>query len=226
MQNKIGLLGGIGPEATGIFYLLLIRKLQESGRIKSNTDFPQFIINSIPAPELVYKNVSEKELKPYVKGLKELENAHVDFIAMVCNTIHSYYGMLQGTVNVPIIDLKREFHGFVVKKKLGIITILATPSTINSGLFNVDNVKYIGLDNLEQETLSDAIFKFNSGVERQKQIKRVEEIAKRKIAAGAELVVLGCTEISLMLQNTDINKIDTLEILADAVLSRFYEGKI
>jgi aspartate racemase len=220
MQKRIGLLGGIGPEATGTFYLLLIRKLQESGKIKSNSDFPQFIINSIPAPELVFQNVTEKQLEPYIQGLKELEGAKVDFIAMVCNTIHSYYDILQKSVNVPLIDLKSEFKKFILKKKLGTITILATPSTINSGLFKVEKIKYLDLSATEQESLSNAIFNFNSGAERQKQIKIVEEIANKKIREGAELVVLGCTEISMMLQDANISKIDTLEILADAVLSR------
>lgn len=224
MQNKIGLLGGIGPEATGTFYLRLIKKLQDSGKIKSNADFPQFIINSIPAPELVYHNISKKELQPYIEGLKELEANNVDFIAMVCNTIHSYYEMLQKSVKAPIIDLKGEFGAFIKDRKVNTITILATPSTINSGLFKIEGVKYVDLSKAEQEILSDAIFKFNSGTEREKQVQRVDEIAKRKINEGAELVVLGCTEISLMLEGSKIAKIDTLEILADAVLSRFYKG--
>ncbi len=224
MQRKIGLLGGIGPEATGTFYLRLIKKLQDSGRVKSNADFPQFIINSIPAPELVYHNISKKELQPYIEGLKELEGNRVDFIAMVCNTIHSYYDILQKSVNVPIVDLKKEFGAFINEKKVGTITVLATPSTINSGLFKVSGIKYLELSKHEQETLSDSIFKFNSGIAREEQIRRVDEIANRKIGEGAELVVLGCTEISLMLENSKINKIDTLDILADAVLSRFYKG--
>ena len=56
MKNnfKIGILGGIGPEATGEFYNKLIKRLQEKDLIKSNKDFPQIFINSIPAPELIY----------------------------------------------------------------------------------------------------------------------------------------------------------------------------
>ncbi len=58
-MKKIGILGGIGPEATGHFYLKLIKRLQETGRIKRNTDYPQIIINSIPAPELVDEKIQD-----------------------------------------------------------------------------------------------------------------------------------------------------------------------
>ena len=93
--RRIGVLGGVGPEATGEFYNKLIRRLQEKGSIKSNRDFPQIIINSIPAPELIYDKISDEELQPYIKGLKELDKFGVDFIIMICNTIHLYYDKLQ-----------------------------------------------------------------------------------------------------------------------------------
>ena len=68
---KIGILGGIGPEATGEFYNKLIKRLQERGLVKSNRDYPHIIINSIPAPELIYDKISDEDLNPYIKGLKE-----------------------------------------------------------------------------------------------------------------------------------------------------------
>ena len=91
MNRKIGILGGIGPEATGEFYLNLVSKFQKEGLIKSNKDFPPIIVNSIPAPELIYEEVSDKDLEPYIMGLKELEKFGADFIVMACNTIYLFY---------------------------------------------------------------------------------------------------------------------------------------
>lgn len=71
--KKIGVLGGIGPEATAEFYLKFIRTLQRQGIIERNEDFPQILINSIPAPALIYDEISDEELNPYVDGLKELD---------------------------------------------------------------------------------------------------------------------------------------------------------
>ena len=91
MKNiRIGVLGGIGPEATHEFYGKLIKELQERSLVKANRDFPQIVINSIPAPELVYESISDENLTDYVEGLKQLDGFGVDFIVMVCNTIYCF----------------------------------------------------------------------------------------------------------------------------------------
>ena len=61
-KRVIGVLGGIGPEASVEFYAKLVKKLQESGMIKRNEDFPKIIINSIPAPELVGEKIRKKDI--------------------------------------------------------------------------------------------------------------------------------------------------------------------
>ncbi|PKM92290.1 MAG: hypothetical protein CVU81_01225 [Euryarchaeota archaeon HGW-Euryarchaeota-1] len=53
----------LGQKRHSEFYNKLIGTLQEQGLIKSNKDLLQIIINSIPAPELIYDKISEKELK-------------------------------------------------------------------------------------------------------------------------------------------------------------------
>jgi len=91
---KIGILGGIGPEATGYFYSTLINKLKKSGFIKKNKDYPQFFINSINAPELISLKVPNSDIQPYIDGIKELAMHKPDFIVMVCNTIHVYRDLI------------------------------------------------------------------------------------------------------------------------------------
>lgn len=216
---RIGILGGIGPEATGEFYLNLIKQFQKRGLIKSNEDFPQIIINSIPAPELIYDTMSEEDLTIYLKGLHELEDFGVDFIVMVCNTIHGYYDLLQSNINVPILDLRKEFREYISKNKIKSIVILGTPVAIKGDLFRVDNVRYFELDEEDKYQISKLIFNFNNGTEKEKQSKIAESIAKKYINRGAEIAVLGCTEISLMLKDSKIRKIDTMDILIDASLN-------
>lgn len=75
--------------------------------VSSNCDFPQIIINSIPAPELVFNYPKEEDLVDYIEGLEFLENSEVDFIVMICNTIHLFRDRLQKYVNAPIIDIRK-----------------------------------------------------------------------------------------------------------------------
>ncbi len=220
-KNKIiGILGGIGPEATGNFYLSLISTLQRKGLINSNTDFPQIIINSIPAPELIYEEISDKDLELYIKGLRELERFGADFIAMVCNTIHLFYEKLQSEIKTPIIDLRKELKDFLIKENVKSVTVLGTPMTIKQGLYKFGGFKYFDLNEKDIKFITEAIFNFNKGFEKDKQNQIIQNITKKYLNKGAETIVLGCTELSLMLENVDISKINTMEVLLEATIRR------
>ncbi|MDE1810689.1 MAG: aspartate/glutamate racemase family protein [Candidatus Micrarchaeota archaeon] len=215
-KARVGLLGGIGPEATGIFYLSLIAKLQKSGRVQSNTNFPQIVVNSINAPELVRNT----ELGAYIRGLKQLDAFGVDFIAMVCNTVHSFYEPLQEQIDTPIIDLRREVRDFLIREEVESAVVLATPTSLQMGLYGDCKVRYYRIESTEIDALGDAVLNFNSGTEKEKQRTIVERIAHRYTDMGAELVISGCTEISLMLEDSKVNKLDTMDLLCEAVARR------
>jgi len=214
-------LGGIGPEATNEFYGKLIDKLQKTGNVKSNTDFPQIIINSIPAPELVNDKIPRKDLEPYIKGLKELDRMNVDFIVMVCNTIHLLYESLQKEVKTQIIDLREEVKNVLRQNKESCVLILGTPSIVKKDLYNFKGIKSCKPNNEELKEISKAILKFNMGEEKEKQIRQVRTISNKYIKQGAETIILGCTELSLMLSKEKINKINTIDVLAEATVRRF-----
>ncbi len=185
MTIKIGVLGGIGPDATAEFYIKLIDKLRNSGQIKSNRDFPQIIINSIPAPELVYEDVSEQEIKPYMEGLLELDKAGSDFIAMVCNTIHLYYERLQKEIRTPIINLKTEVMEVVKERGIKSAIITGTPNTIKKGLYRFDGIRNFELSSEEARDLGKAVFDFNMGVDRPGQIKKLRYVCGKYLWHGS-----------------------------------------
>ncbi len=185
MTIKIGVLGGIGPDATAEFYIKLIEVLKEAGQINSNADFPQLIINSIPAPELVYDEISEEDIRPYVDGLKELDNNCVNFIAMVCNTIHLYYRGLQNEIKTPIIDLRKEVKEVLEDKGIISAIILGTPSTIKRGLYRFDGVKNFEPTQQEAADLGRAVFDFNRGVDRPGQIKKLKTVCGKYLWTGS-----------------------------------------
>jgi len=201
---RIGVLGGIGPEATGEFYIKLIKRLQERGLIKSNVDYPQIIINSIPAPEPSIE-ACDLSIDPfYVDGLKELDEIGVDFIVMVCNTIHLFYDELQRSVRTPIINLREEMKKTLTKKGIKSVTVLGTPWTIKMGLYKFEGIEELRPNEDEIKQLYDAIHNFNRGFEKQRQTQVVRRICEKYIKEGAEAIILGCTELAVMLGEEDL----------------------
>ena len=181
-QIRIGVLGGIGPEATGFFYLKLIERLQNSGLINSNQDFPQIIINSIPAPELIFDKVENTDLEMYKKGLQELDKMNLDFIVMVCNTIHLYYVYLQSGIATELINLREEVSKKIKNRGINKVTIVATPSTISSGLYAFEEINYLNPNEKEIKELSEAVFNFNKGADKNIQREKAERIAKKYLS--------------------------------------------
>lgn len=216
---RIGVLGGIGPEATGEFYNKLINRLQCRGLINSNQDFPKIIINSIPAPELVSTNIKENELKEYLIGLKELDCLNVDFIVMVCNTIHLFHKKLQSEINTPILNLRIEVKKFLIKNKINEVLVIGTPQTVNSGLYSFDGIKTYTPSNEELKQLSKAIFNYNKGCEKKKQIVISKEICQKYLDRGVKKIILGCTEFAVMLKYERISSINTIDVLVDATVN-------
>lgn len=212
---KIGILGGIGPEATGNFYLRLINKIQEIG-IKDNRDFPQIVINSIPAPELIYDRILNKDLDYYIKGLKELEKLKVDFIVMVCNTIHLYLDKLQSKIKIPIINLRRELNDYLIKENIKKITVLGTPNTIKK-LYRFKGIESVDINKDEINQLSKIIFNFNKGIKENKELLKIV----KKYSKKSDMIILGCTELAVMLKDKNIKKIDPMEVLLGCILKKF-----
>ena len=218
---KIGVLGGIGPEATSEFYNKLIKKLQSEGLIKKNQDFPQIIINSIPAPELVHEDISKEDLDVYIGGLQELDSFSPDIIVMVCNTIHIYYDYLSTFIRAPIINLRNEVKNEILSKDYKKILVLGTKNTLKQGLYTFESINTLIPSLEEQNILEKAIFNYNLGIEKDKQKKQAEEICKKYQELGIKTIILGCTEFAVMLSGLNFSKINTIDVLVEATLNIF-----
>lgn len=220
---RVGVLGGIGPESTAVFYTKLIIQLQAKGMIKSNSDFPQIVINSIPAKELVYERIEDKDLAMYIEGLKQLDEFGVDFIVMVCNTIHLFYEKLQSGVKTPILDLRKEVRSAIGSTNAKSVLVLGTPNTLDKELYGLSfaTAKPIKPSNGETKILAEAIFNFNNGTDKIGQAETVHKICESYLDSGkADMVLLGCTEFGLMLDDSKFPKINTIDVLVNATINR------
>jgi aspartate racemase len=218
---KVGVLGGIGPQASSEFYSKLVGKLQTSGLMRSNLDFPQVVINSIAAPELISEEVREGDLDKYLEGIRELDLLGVDFIVMVCNTIHLFRDRLQREVNAPILDLRSEVEDVIVKKGHRSVLVIGTNLTVRCGLYRSEKFECVEPDEKEMRLLTSAIANFTIGRNVGAQTKAVRQVCVSHLSTGeVEAVLLGCTEFAVMLRGESFTRINTLDILVDATLRR------
>ena len=115
-MRKVGILGGMGPEAT----VLLMKKIIECTQAQDDQDhIPLLVDNNTQVPSrigaIINKNGSDP-LPELCKMANSLEQNGASALAMPCNTAHYWYEDLQKKINVPIINMPRRY--LIIQKKI------------------------------------------------------------------------------------------------------------
>lgn len=231
-KNKIiGILGGMGPEATAKLYGLLVKVAQRKYRVLSNDSFPEIIIYSVPVPDFI-SNLKSKEIakRMLISRIKILSNVPISFFCIGSNTAHLLIDDLRKSTRVPFISLIEETANIVERLKIEKIGLLASPVTIKTGIYQKvlkkQGVKVIIPREEETLKLGYIIKDTVAGKKNEENALVLENIAENLILRGAEAIILGCTELPLLFpKKFQVPVLDTLEILAKACLEKYY-GKM
>ena len=219
MKKVVGILGGISQEASADFYSRFNELFKKRFHPKNNSDFPRIIINSI-SPEDLVSGDNTLKLAPYVEGLRFLEQES-DVICMTCNTVHVYYEVLQKEISKPIINLSE-----LVKKELEVthaktVTILATLTSIDQKLYVFEGIQYNSITNEEAISLGGIIQRRVVGIDTESDKKYCVDLFG-KYEAISDKVLLGCTEISLILKDLKSDKkINPMDLLIDFIFNNY-----
>jgi len=220
-EKTIGILGGMGPEATIDLYYRIIKATPAS----KDQDHIKTIIYSNPKiPDRTKAILSEgrSPLPELVSTASAIKRAGADFIIIPCNTAHYFINDLRKKIDIPIIHMINLTSTFLTYKYpfLKCIGLLATDGTIQTGIYNEsfrnEDIKIILPSDNTQKLVMSAIYdhiklgKLESG----KNI--LNFVSNDLIESGVEILITGCTEISLVLKNGDLTipVLDPLQILA------------
>jgi aspartate racemase len=227
MEYKLGVIGGMGPQATSVFF----QKIIENTEAHKDQDHINMVIlnhSTLPDRTSVILNQKEEEFFKYIfNDIKLLEAIGVKNMAIPCNTSHYFYGELSEMTNVPIINMVEE----TVKKihELGgnqsKVGILATSGTIKSGIYKQECEKYglnLHIPNEEiQQKVMDIIYNDVKG-ELDTGSCELEEIIHDLIfQEGCNCVILACTELSCFKLNENVLPycIDAMDVLVEKVIT-------
>ncbi len=220
-MKTLGILGGIGPEASSYFYAEVIRRLRESGAIRRNTDYPQIFINSINAPELVSLEVTDELLEPYARGIIELASLKPDYIVMVCNTIHLFRERLIRASDYEKISDLSQIVGAALAHMPGTTCVVGTAATVTSGLYHVPGRIYTNPDDTQLAEIGNIVISYNASGEVENNRAALQRIIQERHIAGADIFIAGCTEISELLRGVKgFTILDTLELIIQDTVQR------
>lgn len=218
-MKRLGVIGGLGPIATAYFFELVI-KMTNASCDQEHLEMVIYDCTSIPdrTSYILHKSDRNPLDKMVEIGLK-LHKEPVEYIAIPCITAHYFYQDLQKKVQTPIINMVHETARYLKNRGIQTVGIMATDGTIQSELFQKE-IEGFGMNAMipsveEQQKVMELIYndvKANKPIEMEKFTSVKDYLQKN----GAEVIILGCTELSLVKRDYDIGPgfIDAMEVLA------------
>lgn len=218
----IGILGGLGPEATAELFLRIIKATPAK---RDQDHIPIIIFNNPKVPDrttaILYGG--ENPLPELIKTARLLERAGADFIIMPCNTAHYYYEELKSSVKIPFFNMIELAAEYVLKvyPKVRLVGLLATTGTVKTGLYQKAFGRY-GVEVLvpgddDQKLVMSGIYDGVKAGNLDLGRRLLMDVANKLISRGAELIILGCTEVSVVIRSGDLKVpiVDPLQVLAE-----------
>lgn len=202
MNYRLGVLGGMGPQATNTFYQFVIdrtdaRRDQEhvEALILSDSGMPDrtaAILGSEAEREAVYARL--------LSGARLLEGAGCTALAVPCNTAHFFLDRVQEQIGIPIIHMIRETARVLTAQGRTRPGIVATAGTIRSGLYQREfaalGVRAAVLSPAAQEQAMSLIYDdIKAGRDGDPQ--KFAAVHQDLLAQGCDCGVLACTELSV-----------------------------
>ena len=236
MTKAIGILGGMGPEATLDCFGKIIKNTpaqKDAGHLRVVMDSNPRIPDRIAA----ILGDGESPVPALIEGCRGLEKAGADFIIIPCVTVHYFLPQIQAGSPLPILSIIDAVAEAIQADfpETNTVGLLATVATVESGLFQKrltgDKIHTLAPETAQQAKIVAAI----KDIKDTRPSRTQSEITSDLIAAarslidrephGADAIIAGCTEIPLALaqEHLPVPYFDSLTILARAAI-RFAGG--
>jgi aspartate racemase len=217
----LGVIGGLGPEATHDFF----GKLLKHSRANSDQDHLHVIIDSNPKTPNRNDAIAGRGPSPapfLVDMAQSLERAGAEFIVMVCNTAHAFEADVRAATRLPFISLIDEVVAEVQRtydpvRKIG---LLAAQGCLESRVYHIalenQGFAVMQLEQPRQAEFMELLYRIKAGDIGADMRSAMRGLGDVLAASGAELVIAACTEVPLVLSDGDnaVPLLDSTDLLA------------
>ena len=229
--RRIGILGGMGPAAT----VDLLQKIIDATPATRDQDHVPMVVWNIPQiPERLaaLRGDGPSPLPAMIEGARALESVGCKALAVACNTAHHWADELRAAVGIPLLHIAEVAVEALAERTPPPQTVglLATRGTLQSGFYQRalegHGFKVQWPDDREQAEGLDAAIREVKANRASVGRPLFEGVAQAMLQRGCDALILGCTELPLMLPGGTIARhcIDTNETLARAIVKQSFAG--
>ena len=210
--KTLGVLGGMGPAAT-VAFLARVQALTpaqgDEDHVRVIADINPQVPNRHTQPEAAGRTLGEMALR--------LKAAGAEVLAMPCNTAHAHAATIRAA-GLPFVDMVAETAKAAKANGATRIGVLATPGgeALYAVALAAESVEMVRLSDADRARFMAVVAGVKAGDVGPEQRAAMRDLAAALVAAGAEGVIGGCTEVPLLLEAADVAVplTDSAEVLA------------
>ena len=232
-MKVIGLLGGMSWESSAEYYRIINEEVgKRLGKLHS-AEIAMYSVDFEPIESLQHAGDWEGLARAMVKGARAVEAAGAQMLLICTNTMHKVVREVEASIKIPVLHIADAAADAILAKGLKKVGLLGTRFTMEDGFYS-DRLAAHGIQVIvpkpdDRQTVHDIIYgELCLGTLKEDSKRSVLNIIERLVEYGAEGVVLGCTELPLLIHQEDVPVpvFDTTRIHAEkAVETALREGR-
>ncbi len=209
-MKTIGLIGGMSWESTVTYYRVINEEIKKRlGGFHSG----KILLYSVDFEEIEKCQMSgewKKSGEILADAAKRLEKAGADFIVICTNTMHKVFGQVQAAVKIPVLHIAETTAEIMKKDKITKTGLLGTKFTMEQDFYKSvlaeNGIEAVVPDEDGRKTVNDVIYnELCMGQIKESSKKQFLKIIEKLRDQGAQAVILGCTEIGLLVEQKDVD---------------------
>lgn len=218
-MKKLGVLGGLGPMAS-VYFLQLIVEMTQAGTDQEHIEILLHSVPQVPDRTRYILGLSGNDPVPQmVEAGKGLVVQGAQLLAIPCITAHYFQERLENRIGVPILNAVEETALYLRQAGIAHVGVMATDGTLSSRLFQTcfekHGIECVTPDKQDQRAVMHLIYD-NVKAGKPVEYPLFEAVSEQLFARGAQVNLLGCTELSLIGRDHGLGPgfLDVLEVLA------------
>lgn len=222
-MKRIGLIGGMSWESTLEYYRIINEQIKSKLGKSNSADCILYSFNFQEIEELQHQGNWDELNKKMVQEALNLKKAGAKFIVICTNTMHLMASNIERETNLKVLHIASATANAINDKKINKILLLGTKFTMEGDFYknilNENNIEVIIPEEEDRNTIHNIIYnELVRGIINKESKQKYIEIINKMKNKGIKGVVLGCTEIPLLIsqKDLDISVFDTTSIHAKA----------
>lgn len=210
-MKKIGLIGGMSWESSLEYYKIINETVKLKLGGLHSAECLMYSVDFQEIEALQHQNKWEELTNIMVNTAEKLKNGGADFIVICTNTMHKMVSDIEDRVGIKVLHIAEVTGEKIVQKGMKKVGLLGTKFTMEGDFYKrvlkeKFNIDVVIPDEADREIVHEIIYKeLCRGIINEDSKEKYKKIINKLAVKGAEGVVLGCTEIPLLIKQEDVN---------------------